>query len=222
MDFCFFGQHKTKRSNAYYERNRIRRRTDKFKLAQRLKSSSSSTHSLISGANCVKTTHLSPIKSTTSNMFKIVLFLLSLGVVCSSKPSVPTVSASIKDTSINGVEGLNLNVVIPYKFQDYLFGLKYTVGDFRKLPDQLFARKSFDTPLDGVVTFDTELSVEDKRLGLNVDWDSEALDFRASASVDSIDRLKSGKKKYFSLVQSTFLSHTVFILHSIYGQMVRL
>lgn len=131
-------------------------------------------------------------------MFNFVILFLTLAVVSASKPVVPTVSAAIRDTSLEGLEGLNLKIAIPYRFQDYLVGLKYTVGDFRKLPDTLFAVKSFDTPLDGKVKFDTEFSVEDKRLGLNVDWESNALDLTASAAVDSIDKLKRGENLFSS------------------------
>lgn len=58
---------------------------------------------------------------------------------------VQSVKASIKDTTVNGVEGFNIQWEVPFKVQDYVVGFKYNVGDMKKTPDSLFAKKSFST-----------------------------------------------------------------------------
>jgi hypothetical protein len=34
----------------------------------------------------------------------------------------------VKDTTVNGIDGLNVNLAAPFKFQDYIVGFKYALG----------------------------------------------------------------------------------------------
>jgi len=38
-----------------------------------------------------------------------------------------TVSAAVKDTTFNGVGGLNIELSAPFKFKDYIVGFNYNV-----------------------------------------------------------------------------------------------
>lgn len=73
------------------------------------------------------------------------------------------VSASVKETSVNGLEGLNINVAAPFKFQDYVVGFKYALGNIKRAPESLFAKRSFDTS-EGQFTVDSDYTIADNTL----------------------------------------------------------
>lgn len=106
-------------------------------------------------------------------------------------PSQPKVSASLQDTSINGLEGLNLNVAVPYKFQDYIVGFKYALGNFKKAPESLFASRTFDTPVDGSATVDADYNLGDNSLNVATKWTSSKLGLTVRAEGSTKDKLKT-------------------------------
>lgn len=73
-------------------------------------------------------------------------------------------TASVKDTTVNGIEGLNVKISAPFKFQDYVVGFKYALGDLKRAPESLFAKRSFDTAGEGSVTVDTDYNLENQVL----------------------------------------------------------
>ncbi len=112
-------------------------------------------------------------------------------VASAEVPVVPRLTSSVKDTTVSGLEGLNLNLEVPFSYQDYVVGLKYSIGsDLKKLPN-LFAKKSFDTPADGRITFNTDFTPADNNLNVDAQWESDSLGVSASASIDTKNRLKS-------------------------------
>ena len=69
------------------------------------------------------------------------------------------------DCNVNGIEGLNVNVVCPFQVQDYLVGFRLKVdGDLKKGPESLFLKKSVDLegylPGSGNISFDTDYDVQ--------------------------------------------------------------
>jgi hypothetical protein len=86
------------------------------------------------------------------------------------------------------VEGLNIKWEVPFKVQDYVVGFKYSVGDLKKTPDSLFAKKSFSTG-DGTAKIDADYGVDSKVLGVEAEWESEKLGVKVSVVGDSKDRL---------------------------------
>lgn len=125
-------------------------------------------------------------------MFTTFLVLLAiLAVVAGNSATSTKVSASVKDTVVNGVEGLNVNIAAPFKFNDYVIGFKYALGDLKRAPEALFGRRSFNTAGDGSVTIGAEYNLGDQNLGVNAQWDSDSLGVTLTADADSKDRLKS-------------------------------
>jgi hypothetical protein len=52
----------------------------------------------------------------------------------SGAPTKSKISASIKDKNVRGMEDLNLNLVIPFKIQDYIIGFKCAIKGLTQLP----------------------------------------------------------------------------------------
>jgi hypothetical protein len=100
-----------------------------------------------------------------------------------------SITASVKDTAVNGVEGLNIKWSAPFKFQDYVVGFRTTLGDLRRAPEELFAKRSFNTGGDSTATVDADYNIESKRLNLNAKWSNEKIDLGAEGN--SEDKLTS-------------------------------
>lgn len=97
----------------------------------------------------------------------------------------------MKDTSVNGIEGFNINLAAPFKFNDYIVGFKYTLGNIKKFPESLFAKKSFDTFGEGTATVETEYSIGDSTLGLSGKWVSDSLGLTVDMDGDTKDKVKN-------------------------------
>lgn len=89
------------------------------------------------------------------------------------------------------MEDLNVNIVAPFQFQDYIFGFKYALGDIKKVPETLFASKSFETPLDGKVSFNTEFDVKKNVFGIFSQWASKSLGLAVSARGNTHEKLQA-------------------------------
>lgn len=69
---------------------------------------------------------------------------------------------------------MNINWQAPFKFKDYVFGFQYHLSsNLKKLPEKLFVRKTFPTPLSGVGDITAEFSPEDKVVGVVLNWMNE-------------------------------------------------
>jgi hypothetical protein len=76
-----------------------------------------------------------------------------------------SIAATIKDTNVDGVEGLNIQWAAPFKFDDYVVGFRYALGNMRKSPQSLFAKKTYDTPvIEGAATIDMDYVLDSKVL----------------------------------------------------------
>lgn len=93
----------------------------------------------------------------------------------------------MKDTQVNGVEGLNIKWSAPFKFQDWVVGFKTTLGDLKKAPEELFAKKSFEAG-EGTATVDAEYVIDSKLLSVNGKWVSKSgIEVRAKGN--TVDHL---------------------------------
>jgi len=106
-------------------------------------------------------------------------------------PISQTLSASVKDTSVNGIEGLNIKWNVPFKVQDYTVGFKYSLADLKKVPDSLFAKRSFSTAGDGVATVNADYNIADKTLGVCTSWSSDKSGLCIGVSGNSKDHVTS-------------------------------
>lgn len=120
----------------------------------------------------------------------IVIFCI-IATALAGAPGSTKVSASVKDTTVNGVEGLNVNIAAPFKFNDYVVGFRYALGDLRRAPESLFAKRTFDTAGEGKVVVDSDYNLEDKVVSVSTKWSSDTYGLSVSAEADSKDRLKS-------------------------------
>jgi hypothetical protein len=110
------------------------------------------------------------------------------------------ISAAVKDTSVNGVEGFNFNIVAPFKFQDYVVGFRYALGNFKKVPESVFARRTFETGNEGTATVNADYDFADNSLNLAAKWNSDSLGVTVEADGDTKRKLKTvGVSKNLSI-----------------------
>lgn len=127
----------------------------------------------------------------TSTMFSAIIVLFCfLAVAFAGTPSSKSVTASVKDTVVDGIDGLNVKIAAPFKFQEYVVGFKYALGDLKRAPESLFAKRSWDSDA-GTLTVDTDYSIDSSVLSVAADWNSDNLGMSLSAAADSKDKLKS-------------------------------
>jgi hypothetical protein len=122
-------------------------------------------------------------------MFARLIALFAILAVAFGSSDSKSVSASVKDTSVNGVDGLNIKWTAPFKFQDYVVGFRTTLGDLRRAPDELFAKRSFNLGSDGTATVDADYTISSKRLNFNGKWNNDKLELNAEGNSD--DKLTS-------------------------------
>eukprot|EP00597_Dinobryon_sp_UTEXLB2267_P004546 CAMPEP_0170063258 /NCGR_PEP_ID=MMETSP0019_2-20121128/4196_1 /TAXON_ID=98059 /ORGANISM="Dinobryon sp., Strain UTEXLB2267" /LENGTH=246 /DNA_ID=CAMNT_0010269649 /DNA_START=77 /DNA_END=817 /DNA_ORIENTATION=- len=82
---------------------------------------------------------------------------------------MPKLSAALTDTTSDGINGLNIDLVAPFVYNDYIFGFKYGLGNLEKLPQFLFAKKVFKTS-NGDISLDADFTVDDKVLAVKSEW----------------------------------------------------
>jgi len=123
-------------------------------------------------------------------MFKFVLLLLAFAVVATaSTPSAKSVSASIKDTSVEGLEGLNLNIGFPFKFDEYIVGFKHSFGALNKAPETLFVKRSVKTGDSGVATIDADYNTRNNVFSIASQWVSDKMGLTVSMDANSRDKV---------------------------------
>lgn len=133
-------------------------------------------------------------------MLRFLLCVIVLSVAFADIPSSTKVSASIKDTSVNGLEGFNFNIVAPFKFQDYVVGFRYALGNFKKVPESVFAKRTFDTVGEGSATVNADYEFEENRLNIAAKWNSDSLGLTVEGKGDTQDKLKTvGVSKTLSI-----------------------
>lgn len=98
-------------------------------------------------------------------------------------------SATIKDTVVDGIEGLNVNLEAPFRVQDYIVGFRYALGNLNKLPETLFARKTFDTPMDGKLSVSADYSIPDNAARVSSAWFSDSLGLTVGVAGNTVDKL---------------------------------
>lgn len=119
----------------------------------------------------------------------LIAFLM-VATTYAGAPATSKVSASLKEQSI-GIEGLNLNVAIPYNIKDYVVGIRYKIkesliGDGAL--DSLFVKKTFDIA-DGKAAVVSDFAISDNTVSLSADWTGPDDSLTVSASGNSVDKL---------------------------------
>lgn len=125
-------------------------------------------------------------------MFRLICLVAIFAVALAGASNGKSITASVKDTSVNGVEGLNIKWSAPFKFQDYVVGFRTTLGDLRRAPEELFAKRSFNTGGDATATVDADYNIESKKLNVNAKWSNNKLDLEAEGnSEDKLTRMSA-------------------------------
>lgn len=106
-----------------------------------------------------------------------------------SLPTKPTISATLKDNKVKSSDGFNLNVAVPFKFEDAVFGFKYALENLSLTPESIFFRKTAETSQEGKLTLDGDYDVSPNKVGLAIRWVSKKLQLDAGARVDSKEYL---------------------------------
>lgn len=118
--------------------------------------------------------------------FIVALTLLFFSACSAHVLSQTTVSASVKDTSVNGFDGLNVEIAAPFRFQDYDFGFKYALSNnLKKAPESVYVRKVFETPANGVLDVGAEYVVEGNTGKVATSWSNKDLALRVGMVGDS-------------------------------------
>jgi hypothetical protein len=123
--------------------------------------------------------------------FNLIVLLAILSVAFGGASDSASVSASVKDTNVNGIEGLNVNIAAPFKFQDYVVGFKYAVGDLARAPESVFAKRTFEADDGSNVSVDGSYNLADKILSVAARWSSDKMSMSLGADADSKDKLTS-------------------------------
>lgn len=116
-------------------------------------------------------------------MFRFLLALVGLALISAKSVSMST------DTTVAGVDGLNLKWEVPFKVDDYTVGFKYSMSELRKAPQTLFARRTIGLG-DSSATVDAEFDVAGKTLEVATSWVSDKVGLAVNALADSKEMLK--------------------------------
>jgi hypothetical protein len=124
-------------------------------------------------------------------MFRFFICLAVLALVASEIPISTKITAAVKNTSVNGVEGFNLQIVAPFVFHESIVGFRYALGNFKKVPESLFVKRTFDTPAEGSATVNADYDFDDNSVNLAGKWTSDSLGVSLAADGDTKRRLKT-------------------------------
>jgi hypothetical protein len=90
---------------------------------------------------------------------------------------------------VNGIEGLNINLEAPFRVQDYVVGFKYALGNLNRIPERVFARKSFDTAGQGKLSVSADYLVPENAAEVTTSWYSDSLGLTVGVSGNTKDKV---------------------------------
>eukprot|EP01035_Chromulina_nebulosa_P018215 gene18215-23881_t len=96
----------------------------------------------------------------------VALILAQFLVVSNAGATTKTVSATVSESTISSIDGLNIKFTLPFEWNDAIVGLKYTLNNIKSLPDSLFYKKSIDLNTDNKFSFDADYSLADQKIEL--------------------------------------------------------
>jgi len=118
---------------------------------------------------------------------KTTVLAMTVCAVSAGAPNSKTVSVST-DTTVNGLDGLNLKLAVPFKVDDYVVGFRYKLAQMKKVPESLFAKRSLDIA-DGTATVDADYELGGKTLNIAAKWVSDKLGLSMHAEGNTKDKL---------------------------------
>ena len=93
-----------------------------------------------------------------------------------------SLKAEVKDTETGGLEGLNVKLTAPFKFSEYVVGVKASIGDLRKLaPDTIFVNRKWDAA-DGSLDVEADFDVKDHSVDVATKWTNKHMSLNAKGN----------------------------------------
>jgi len=102
-----------------------------------------------------------------------ILVLIVLSSISSSSSSLLSgntkVSSKLNDIVFDGIEGLNINIIAPFKINNYIIGFKYALTNVQKLPEVIFAKTTLNM-IGGETIFETDYDFNNKIFNILSKW----------------------------------------------------
>jgi len=93
-----------------------------------------------------------------------------------------SLKAEVKDTETGGLEGLNVKLTAPFKFMDYVVGVKANIGDLSKLaPDTIFVNRKFSAA-DGNLNVEADYDMKDRHVDVKTEWSNKHVSLKANGN----------------------------------------
>ena len=101
--------------------------------------------------------------------------------------STQSLSASIKDTAIDGIEGLNFNFDLPFKIDDNLgstlLGFRHKFGEsLKRGPSALYLKRTFNIGDENAIVIDTQYESKPNVFSIGTKWVSDG--FKVALGID--------------------------------------
>jgi hypothetical protein len=103
-----------------------------------------------------------------------------------------TISASLRDKSVDGLAGLNIRATFPFKFDDYVVGFKHSFTSFGRAPDALFVRRSIDTGDAGTAQLEAEYNTLANVGSYSAGWASKKYGVAFNVQGDTKNYFRNG------------------------------
>jgi len=113
-----------------------------------------------------------------STLLTFILLHLQIVIVVSSSAATSTsltkVTTNLNDIILNGLEGLNIKIIAPFKFENNIFGFKYTLKDAQKIPDIIFAKTTRNNCFyEGDVIIESDYHIKNKIFNIQSLWQNK-------------------------------------------------
>lgn len=108
-------------------------------------------------------------------LYTLLTFIfIQIIVVLSSSSSLTKVTTNLNDIILNGLEGLNIKIVAPFKFNNNIFGFKYTLTNIQKIPDIIFAKTVHNNCLyEGDIIIESDYHIKNKIFNIQSIWQNK-------------------------------------------------
>jgi len=120
----------------------------------------------------------------------LIAFVIVSAVYCGS-PTSKSLTTSLKDSSVEGLEDLNVKIAFPFKFHDYTVGFKHSLKNLMDTPESVFVKRTFDTVQDTKTTVDVEYNTVAKTVAVGVKTAFEKLGLSVFVNGCNKDKIKN-------------------------------
>lgn len=110
-----------------------------------------------------------------ATLLTFILLQIVFSVVSSSSSSPLTkVTTNLNDIILDGLEGLNIKIIAPFKFNNNIFGFKYTLSNIQKIPDIIFAKTIRNNCIyEGDIILESDYHIKNKIFNIQSIWQNK-------------------------------------------------